>query len=300
MTVAARKLKIRASKVRPVLIRDMIVSPVSQRPFIPAHGDALAKALDLNMIGLPVINHRDGKHFICDGQHRVYALRQNGFNGSDDLIDCEVYENLSDEEMAQLFLGRDRRKAIAPFVKFLIGCTAGYPRENAIRRVVEANGAKISRQRADNCISAVASLIKIFDSSPDRDVAVGWVVRVLRKAFQGDPAALDGAMLEAVGLIRNRYNGKAVESVLIETLNRQAGVRAVLRKAEALREKSGNLKIQCIAAVIVDAYNKARSVRERLAPWWKQQPTPAPDTPTLRRNRAVGGDPGSHAVHAQA
>lgn len=249
----------------------MVVPPafVSQRPFIPSHGDALAQALDLNMLGYPIINHRDEKYLLCDGQHRIYALRQNGFDH--DNLDCEVYENLTDEEMAQLFLGRDRRRAIAPFVKFHIACTAGHVRENAVRRVVEANGLKVSRQRAENCISAVGALLKIYDNAPSKDVAVGWCVRVAGHSFNGDPLGLDGVVLEALGLICNRYNGRAVEKTLIERLSTMThGIRGLIRRAEALREKTGNLKVACIASIIVDVYNKGAVGRTRLAPWWKE------------------------------
>src|SRR5262245_52942112 len=235
-----KKLTRRPSKIRPVPINLMIVPAAftSQRPFIPSHGDDIAKALDLNMLGYPIVNHRDGKHWLCDGQHRVYALKENGF--TNDVLDCEVYENLSDEEMAQLFLGRDRRKAISPFVKFHIGCTAGYAREDAIRRVVESNGLKISRNKTENCIAAVGALIKIYDSSPTKDTAVGWCVRVARFAFSGDPLGFDGFVLEALGLIQNRYNGRAAEKDIIAKLQTiPLGIRGLLRRAESRRDRTG-------------------------------------------------------------
>src|SRR5262245_61503277 len=130
-----------ASKIRPVPLGQIVIPPayLTQRPFIPSWGAELAANLDLNKLGYPIINHRENKFLCVDGQHRIYGLRQNDFSDGD-LVDCEVYENLSDEEMADLFLGRDDRTAIGTFVKFHIACTAGYQRENAIRRVVEANG----------------------------------------------------------------------------------------------------------------------------------------------------------------
>jgi len=241
----------------------------SQRPFIAAHGDQIAKSLDLNMLGYPIVNHRDGKHWLCDGQHRIYALRQNGFGN--DQLDCEVYDNLTDEEMAQLFLGRDRRKAISPFVKFHIACTAGYTRENAIRRVVESNGLKISRSKSENCIAAVGALIKIYDSSPSHDTAVGWSVRVAKLAFCGDPLGFDGFVLEALGLIHNRYNGRAVEQAIVTKLQAvPLGIRGLLRRAESRRDRTGQNKTTCLCFEIVEAYNRGVAGRTRLAPWSKE------------------------------
>ena len=51
----------------------------AQRPFNKAHGDTLAAHLDLEKVGYPVINLANGVPWILDGQHRIYALRQNGF-----------------------------------------------------------------------------------------------------------------------------------------------------------------------------------------------------------------------------
>src|SRR5262245_28992785 len=123
----------RPSKIRPVPIAQMRIPPalVTQRQFRKAHGDRIAAELDLNKIGYPIINHRDGIYWVLDGQHRIYALKENGFDK--DVLDCEVYDGLSDAEMADIFLGRDARKPISPFDKFHVACTAGRDRETGIR-----------------------------------------------------------------------------------------------------------------------------------------------------------------------
>lgn len=241
-----------------------------QRPFIQAHGDAIAKDLDLALLGYPVINHREGKWWIVDGQHRVFALRENGF--ANEKLYCEVHEGLSDQEMAQYFLGRDRRRAISPFAKFKIGCTAGQVKENAIQRIVEANGLTISRSKGPTCVGAVSTLIKIYDSSPTKEAAVGFVVRVAKLAFEGDALGFDANMLEALGLISVRYNGRVVEKHLIERLSLpQNSARNLMRRADDLRARTGNYKAPCLAAVIVDLYNKNAFGKARLTPWWKAQ-----------------------------
>src|ERR1051326_1826652 len=93
------------SKIRPVPITQMrIPTPlVPPREFRKTDGYRTAADLDLNKIGYPVINHRDGIYWVLDGQHRIHALKQNGFEK--DSLDCEVYEDLSDADMADIFLG---------------------------------------------------------------------------------------------------------------------------------------------------------------------------------------------------
>lgn len=261
----------RPSKIRPVPIAQMRVPPalVTQREFRKSHGDEIAANLDLNKLGFPIINHREGIFWVCDGQHRIYALKENGF-GKDNL-DCEVYEGLSDSEMAEIFLGRDARRAISPYDKFHVACTAGRQRENDIRRAVESNGLRIGRTKEENTIGALGACGKVYDRSGD--VVLGQVVRAVKRAFSGDPAAFVPEMIVGIGLVFNRYNGRTNEHDLATRLaSVPRGARGVLQRAESQRERTGNQKAQCVAAAVVDFYNKGLTARDakRLPSWWKE------------------------------
>jgi len=258
------------SKIRPVPIQQMRTPPalVCQREFRQAHADQIAAALDLNKLGYPIINHRDGINWIVDGQHRVDALRQNGFEK--DVLDCEVYEDLSDAEMAEIFLGRDARKPIPLYDKFHVACTAGRKRERDIQRAIEVNGQKIGRNREDG-ISALGAVGKVYDRSGE--VVLGQVIRTINLAFGGDSMAFDRDVIEGLGLVYNRYNGRTNEKQLGAKLGAlRQGARELLRKAESTRAKTGNLKKQCVAAAVVDIYNRGEGTRskDRLPSWWKE------------------------------
>jgi hypothetical protein len=242
---------------------------VTQREFRQSHGDHLASELDLDKLGYPIINFRDGNYWVLDGQHRLYALKQNGFDGND-VLDCEVYEGLSDAEMAEIFLGRDARRAISPYDKFHVACTAGRQRESDVRRTVEANGLKIGRNKEESTIGAIGALCKVYDRSGP--IVLGQTVRALENAFAGDPLSFSAELIEGIGLVFNRYNGKTNEREMASRLSATNGsVRGVLRRAETLRERTGNLKSQCIAATVVDIYNQSLPPRskDRLPNWWK-------------------------------
>jgi hypothetical protein len=263
-----KQSKRRVSKIRPVPIAQMRVPPamVTQRRFIKAHGDSLAADLDLDKLGFPIMNHRDGIYWVLDGQHRIYALKECGF-GKDNL-DCEVYDGLTDAEMADIFLGRDTRKPVNVFTKFHLACTAGHSRELEIQRMVEANHLKIAQQSEENCIGAVSSLGKVFDRSGP--VVLGQVLRSLRDGFASDPAAFDGQLIEGMGLVFNRYNGRTNEKEMAERLaHTQHGVRGLMRRVETFREKTGSQKAVCVAAAVVEIYNKSARGKQRLPSWWK-------------------------------
>lgn len=264
------------SKIRPVPIHQMRIPPalITQREFRKAHGDRIAADLDLNKLGYPIINHRDGIYWVLDGQHRIYALKENGFER--DVLDCEVYQDLSDAEMADIFLGRDQRRKISPYDSFHVACTANYKRETGIRRAVETQGVKIGRAQEENTVGAISALGKVYDKSGgDRtgEVVLGQVVRTIKHAFGGDPQSFDAQIIEGLGLIFNRYNGQTNEREMATRLaSVPKGVRGVMHRAETQRLRTGNKKSQCVAAAIVDIYNKGAAPRskDRLPSWWKE------------------------------
>ena len=276
-----QKLPRHASKLHPVPLGLIKVPPagVTQRPELPSLIDKLVAELDLDKLGFPVMNHRGGVFWCIDGQHRIKALIKFGF-ALEDTVQCEVFEGLTDEQMACIFLGRDDRRAIAPFHKFLIACTAGRVRETAIRRVVEAHGLKIDRARTSTSISAVGALNKIYDTSPAKDIAIGWVVRVARGGFNGDPKGFDAIVLDALGLIFNRHGARMHEKELIVRLsNRAHGLHGLLQRMEAEHTKHGRPKTHCLAKEIVETYNRGLTTRSpsRLPPWWRVDANDATD-----------------------
>jgi len=254
------------SKIQLVQISKMRVPPalVSQRPFKQAWADQITAELDLNKLGYPIMNYRDGVYWITDGQHRIYALKQHGFGN--DAIECEVYTNLTDAEMANIFLGRDNRKAVDQFSKFHIACTANRERECDIRRTVETQGLKVSKSQDENCIGAVSALGRVYDR--DGAVVLGQALRAIKHAYAGDAEAFDSYVIDGLALVFNRYNGQTNEVELAARLSASAhGVRGLLRRAESARVRTGNQKAQCVAAVVVEIYNKGKGAK--LPSWWK-------------------------------
>ena len=253
-----------------------LTAGVTQRPISSAWVAKIAAAFDgpdgLDAIGIPVLNRRDDIYWIVDGQHRIKALIARGF--ADYSIECEVFEDLTDSETAALFLARSNVKNMATFDKFLISCTANEPRATEIRRVMESNGCKISRSKDQNCVSAVTALIRVH--TVGGSVVLGQTARTLRVAYDGDPKAFDGYFIEALGSVYNRFNGQTNEKVMIDRLAHvQRGVGGLYQRAEAIRLRSGNPKIPCISAAIVEAYNRGvKSPKDKLPNWWKSTAEP--------------------------
>lgn len=284
----------RTSKVYTVPISSIRIPPagVCQREFRPWWGAYLTKNLALEELGLPVMNHRDGVYWAVDGQHRIHALRENGFG--DDRLECEVFENLTDKEMAQIFRGRNTRKAVAAMDAFLVACTAGVQRECEIRHAVTSCGLAVGRSRVKGHLACVGGLMKAWDLG-GVPVLV-QTLRALNTAYQGDSVGFDANLVVGLASFCHRYQDRVDERILADRLGSVArGARGLLQRAETMRMSTGNQKVHCIAAVIVEVYNRGAKHGNKLQSWWKADDCPPPEAPSPRRRRAAPANGQHHA-----
>lgn len=259
-----------ASKIHLVPIALMRRPEFLQKEFNQARADKMATDFKLEGLGRLIVNHRDSVFYIIDGCHRHDALLKNEFGNYD--IECDVYTDLTDDEMARVFLLHANRRVMSAFEKFNVKVEAKSAREVDILRTVEGNHLKVTRAHEAGCVSAVAALGKVYDMAGPK--ILGMTLRALRDAYDGDPAAFDGQLIAGLGGVFNRFNGRTHEKNLVEQLAALAhGVRGIHQKAEKIRVATQNDKTQCISAVLVDIHNKGLQPKQRLPSWWKEVPT---------------------------
>lgn len=239
----------------------------AQRPLNPAKVARLVAEFDIDHIGIPLVSSRDGSFYIIDGQHRIEALKQWLGEGSDDQqILCHVYYDLTPEEEAEKFLRHNDARAVSSFDKFRVGVTAGRDLEVNVKRVVEAQNLRISKERIPGAIRCVTTLSKVYKNGGELTLA--RTLRIVRDAF-GD-AGLDGPVISGIGLLCERYNGQLEEETAIKKLSAtHGGVAGLLGQAEVLRRQTGTDKANCVAAAAVDIINSKRGGK-KLPSWWKQ------------------------------
>ena len=244
---------------------------IAQRPFRRARGEHLARTFNPAKLGTPVVNRVDGVCWVIDGQHRLYAYRRQPGVTGDTPVRCEVYDNLSQAEMvADLFLGRNDTLNVTSFDRFYVACAAGYKRECAVREVLERLDLRVSRSPDSGSISAVGAMMRVYDR-----VGAEFLERallVLRDAYAGDPESFSRGGLEGVALVLVRH-AELDNAVLVEALVKfPNGHNGLFRRADTYRERLGRPLPHCVAAAIVDVYNKnqkKRSRKHRLPGWWK-------------------------------
>lgn len=255
----------RAARLHWVPLGKTKVSPLAQRELKQARVDRIVATLDLEQIGTPTVNLRDGSYYIIDGQHRIEALRQFGLE-ADQQIQCWSYEGLSEEEEAEKFLKLNDTLAVNAFSKFRVGVQAGRPTETDIDRVVRAQGLRVSTDEGDGAIRAVGTLTRIYNRAGAAVLA--RTLRIIRDAY-GDPG-LEAGVIDGIGLLCQRYNGDLNDVDAVTRLAKaHGGVNGLLGSAEQLRRKTGNQRGHCVAAAAVDIYNRGRGGK-KLPSWWHE------------------------------
>lgn len=252
----------RAARLKWIPLNQMKVNPLAQRDLNQARVDHLAASFDLEQIGVPTVSHRDGSYWIIDGQHRMEALRACGFH--DEGVQCWVYEGLTSEGEAELFLKLNNTLPVPAFQKFKKAVHAGRPVESDIDRIVRSVGLVVSNDKVPGAITAVSTLGRVYSRGPG---VLARSLRIIRDAY-GD-GALEAPVIDGIGHLCARYNGELNEAEAIEKLSKaHGGVNGLLNKAEVLRRSTGNQKGQCVAAAAVETINAGRGGK-KLPSWWK-------------------------------
>lgn len=255
----------RDAVLRHIPLDQIRVSTTGQRDLNPARVDRILSNLDLEQIGTPTVNERDGAYYVIDGQHRVAALRAFFEDDPDIKIQCWTYFGLSESEEAEKFLKLNDTLTVSAFAKFRVGVSAGRPDESDIDRIVRANGGVVSQDRIPGAISAVGTLRTIYGRMGG--AVLGRAIRILRDAY-GDPG-FEAHALHGIALVLDRYGSEVDDLTLVTRLGKaMGGVKGLLQRGERYRLMTGNLKAHCVAAAAVDTYNAGRGGK-KLPTWWK-------------------------------
>lgn len=254
----------RASHLRWIPVAEMKVNPRAQRDFKEAQAEKYAADFDLEALGFPVVNLRDGSFYIVDGQHRVAALKMIGWG--DQKIQCECYEGLTEAEEAELFLRRDERRAVSRFERFGIALTAERADQSDIDRIVRSNNLCISREKVPGAIGAIATLERVYRRGGP--AVLGRTLRIIRDSF-GD-SGFETNVIDGIGLLCQRYNGQLDDKTAVDKLGKvSGGVNGLLGLAENTRRQTGNSKSHCVAATAVELINRGSARTQKLPSWWK-------------------------------
>lgn len=254
----------RTATLRWVPVGLMCVSPLAQRELNAARVDKMASSFDPELIGAPTVNHRDGKWFVVDGQHRVETLREVGWG--DQQIQCWAYEGLTEAEEAELYLSLNDVLTNSAFDRFRIAVVAGREMECDIDRIVRAQGLSVTRDRIEGGIRAVGTLVRVYRRGGPKVLRRTLVI--IRDAY-GTPG-FEAPVIDGIGFLCNRYNGDLEDQLAIAKLEKlMGGVNGLLGKAEHIRRSTGQPLGQSVAAAAVEVINAGRGGK-KLQSWFRE------------------------------
>lgn len=212
------------TKTIKVNTKDIVVNPMAQRDVERrrAQYNKIMRTFDPDLVNPIKVAFIDGKYYCFDGQMTMKVLKARN-KGKDLCVECKCYYGLTDMDMANLFVNQNGTVSkVTVADKLRVMNNFGDPESVQIVRLTEANGLEISWNgtKGKNAIMAVSTLIDCFRligglKDPD---AFGQVIRVIKGAWDGDPAGSCSEILKGVTLFCKSYKGEFDESRLIRKL----------------------------------------------------------------------------------
>lgn len=242
--------------------KDIIVDELGQRDVNRRHEqfNKIMRTFNPNLVQPISVAHIDGKNYCVDGQMTMKVLKARNA-GRDLCVKCRVYDCKTLMDAAYMFVnqrGTVSNVTLADKIRVM----ANYGDKQCIdfMRITENNGMNISWTgvKCKNSILAVSTLWNEFLAINDNALYAEFI-RVLKKAWNGDPAGSQAQILKGLGLFVRTYKEKIKEDMLAEKLSKRRP-NDIIRDAQADRS-TGATKY---AVQILRAYNYGLREEQRL------------------------------------
>lgn len=250
-----------------------------QRDFKVYHAKAIAKDYEPALFGVGYVSLRaDGKYYLLDGQHRSAAAIIAG-RGADP-VPYYVLRGLTIAREAELFDELNRHKLKPDAVSsFKIGVEAKNPVNLEIAKVLESFGLKVNSQRSEGTITAVASLISVYngrlgikpahkEKSSKLDLPkthlLSRTLQVLTKAWGRDRTAYDGILIRGIAAFIYKHDTKVEGSQLAGVLAKNSTPTRVIGQIKALKEISKITPAAAAVQFLEGIYNRNLALGKKL------------------------------------
>jgi len=239
-----------------------------QRPLNMAKVNKILHSFNPSGMGVVSVSKRDAVTFIIiDGQHRVEALRRHTDNG---VVLCHVYEGLTIEQEAELFLLLNNTTKPRSIDKFMVEVTSGHPEAVAIDNLVRARQYRISHIAGPATINAINSLRAIYKLSVEKEAdpdLISMSLLVVNRAWGIQESASRGVILEGIAQLYGEYGSRVDTETLIRKLMEfPGGPHGLWDQAHTYSKLDRSRMPMAVAKTIVAEYNKGRRVNT-LEPW---------------------------------
>jgi hypothetical protein len=246
-------------EMRKVRLGTIKVDRSYQREFRRAHAEKIAANFDIQKMGIPLLNDRNGRLFCVDGQHSIHAIEiiNSVYPGFLTSIWCEVVAEAGPKQEADLFVGRNYRSKMPPTSTFKAEHRSGNPTCIKVANILHSRGLSVKGMRIRNtlpitCIVPVcwAHRMGVLEDSID---VIKATYGLIEQAFQVTVFHPVAALI-----VKNR--GHVDFDLLVRTLSRFTPA-GLLTKCGT---PDGRGRTVNIANFIVNAYNRAAKKSEKI------------------------------------
>jgi len=212
---------------------------------------------------------------VVDGQHRWEAvLRRLADYGEPKLIRAEVFDKLTREQEALLFLTLNNGTKPRATDKYNVAVQAGEPVAAAIDQLLNAYGLKVSTFPIDGNVSAVDTLRRIYVTSEKMELEPNLLqvtLVTIAKAWEANSWSLKGMMFEAIAAIYREYKDLVNTGEFITKLS-EKDPKQLVTDALHWSKVRGRTPAMALAEILVEVYNKGhRGDRYKLADWRRRK-----------------------------
>lgn len=241
--------------------------------YVESHARKIADNLDPDAYGIIAINRdtKTGSLTIADGHHRVRAV-VDILGWTDCVVECDVFEDLTEAQMAHIFILRNPPRRKTPLTMFVNAVIEGEKDALAIGEILAHWDLVVTDSSGCRGVSCPVALRKVYCNPgcyAHRGEALRATIGLIIDTW-GSDAPLSSNLIVGVGNFLARH-GKQIEVARLSKIlaSRYGGPEGVVGQARALREaKRNNTSVaDCVAQVLVDTHNTGLSAKNRLPSW---------------------------------
>ena len=200
--------------------KDLVPHPIAQRDFMQKHAEKIAREFKWDKYDPISVSFRDGKYWVIDGQHRLYAIKKNA--GKDVVVICRVYYGLTEVEEAEMFLRKGiTQKKLSINDMFKVLHKTGDETISGMVKGAERAGWIVDFKSGSHYkgkIKAVYALRICYEAVSFEQYVEA--LRILKEAWNGDSDSANAQILKGMTLFVKTYWGQYIRGGLVDNLSK--------------------------------------------------------------------------------
>ncbi len=237
-----------------VPVDDMFSDRLYQRELDTKRAGQIAATWDRRLVGVLEVSdrgeHCSPRYAIINGQHRWAAASRAGVTA----LVATIHTGLSLADEAKLFYDIDAKtKALSTWDRWHARRGSGDTVVLAIEKIARECGLTVTQGSGPRNLQCCAALERIWSRSAP-EVLADTLVLVL-DIWPGEDDARKAVVLEGVALVLDTYSLTIDNGRLGDAMSEMTS-RQLVTRARDLQERARGTLTQCVARVLVTAYNK--------------------------------------------